>query len=283
VGPVAAGGTFPDGGESPTADAGAAGVSESTGGGEPTAGGAGGDAAAGGFATTGGVAAGGAPAGGTAGAAAGGTIGGAAAGGTTGGSGSPTGGRPGTPNGCGELLLDGAFAAASDAWTADSTYPNLALNVHSIVASRGEPALVAEGVEPYSDEHLAWLGGVPASNRNHVVSVSQTLTLPENLEELSFAGAVRIATYEVDNSESYDQVYVELRTLDDELGWQFASFDNRHAGGGWFEIDSIDPHPDDLDALSGRTLVFTAYSRTDLDGITHFWFDSLSLFALCGD
>ena len=279
--PVA--GTASDGGEASSSEAGAAGTSDASGGratptGGATNGGRGGVSNTGGSvnggATTGGAATGGTTTGGSA-------TGGSAAGGTATG-GTSTGGRASGGDGCGELLINGDFASGSDGWAVDTSYPNLELNVHPIIAARGDPALVAEGVAPYSDDYLGWLGGVPDSQRRHEVSLSQTVTLPQNVIELTFTGAVRIVTEEVVNDAEYDTLYIELLTAQESLAWQFAGFSNQHAGGGWFELDSIDPWPEDIeDTLRGRTFTFIAYARTDEEWTTHFWLDSLSLMATC--
>jgi hypothetical protein len=279
LGPVQSAGSSSDGGDSSSVDGGAAGDANggrvavtggkanggSSAGGNGNSGGASGGSANGG-AATGGTASGGTASGGTA-------TGGTATGGT---------GTGGTATGaCGELLLNGDFASADSGWTVDSSYLNFERDVHPIIAAGDDLLLLLEGVEPYSDDHLAWVGGVPNDDRGYSVSFSQTIVIPEDVTELAFTGFIRIQTSEPENDDVYDRVFLELLDLEEEFVWQFTAQSNLQAGDAWVEIDPTDPDTSNLSFLRGRTLIFTGYSLTDDAGPTHFFFDSLSLIATC--
>ncbi len=264
----------PEAGEANLGDAGEGGATGNGGTASGGAGDAGGTASGGvsggsvnGGSTSGGAALGGSASGGNA-------SGGSATGGTA------TGGKASDP--CGELLVNPSFADGSEGWTAYSTYPSFADNLHPIIAAGSEPALVARGVLPQSDDHLVWLGGVPDSIRTHVVEVSQIVTLSPKLEELQFSALARIETDELEDG-MFDNLYVELRTVDDDdlLVWQFIARDNRDATNGWVELDPSLPDYEDIERMRGQTVIFKAYARTDQDNLTHFWLDSLSLKGLC--
>jgi hypothetical protein len=206
--------------------------------------------------------------------------GGAATGGTATG-GTATGGT--ATGGCGELLVNGDFASADSGWTVDSNYPNFERDVHPIITAGDESLLLLEGVEPYSDDYLAWVGGVPNDDREYVVSFSQTVIVPQNVTDLAFTGFIRIQTGEPDNNQMYDKVFIELLDLEEDRVWQFTGQSNQQAGDTWVEIDPIDPHFSDLSFIRGRTLIFRGFSVTDDQGPTHFFFDSLSLIATCDE
>jgi hypothetical protein len=268
LGPVQSAGSSSEGGDSSSVGGGSAGTADATGGRDPATGGRtnGGSSAGGngnGGAESGGSATGGA------------TTGGAATGGTA------TGGT--ATGACGELLFNGDFASGDSGWTVDSNYPNLERDVHPIIAARDESALVLESVEPYSDDYLAWVGGVPDDDRGYTVSFSQTVVIPEGVTELAFTGMIRIQTDEPDSDEMYDRVFIELLDLEEQRVWQFTRPSNQQAGDAWVEIDPIDPHFSDLSFIRGRTLIFRGYSLTDTTGPTHFFFDSLSLTATCDE
>lgn len=257
----------PDAGDTSVGDAGDAGAIGSGGsaiGGAPSTGGV---TDTGGSASGGVVTAGGSGSGGTA-------NGGSATGG------SATGGVGSDP--CGQLLVNPAFASGSDGWTETSTYPDFVNNLHPIIASGADPELAAESVSPQSDDYLLWLGGVPDSNRTHLVMAAQVVTLSPKLEELQFSVHARIDTAELEN-EMYDNVYIELRAMDadESLVWQFINRDNRDATNGWVELEPSLPEHSDIERIRGQTVTFMAYSRTDQDNPTHFWLDSMSLRALC--
>lgn len=211
------------------------------------------------------------------GAGAGGGTGGAGTGGASGGGGGGAG--IGNPSGCGELLVNGGFEDGRLGWDVMTSYPNLELNVHAAIVERDDAALVAAGVAPYAGDFLGWAGGVPDSNRNHSLFVMQPIVLSEDVTELTFSGYFRIESDEPTDT-FYDALYVEVLDLEYDRVWQFGAFSNEHAGP-WFAIDPIDPYPDDLEPMRGRQFYLGIYSRTDSDTVTHFFFDSLSLVALC--
>ena len=201
--------------------------------------------------------------------------GGTATGGTATG-GTATGGTAtgGTATGaCGELLLNGDFASADSGWTVDSDYSDFERDVHPIIPARDESLLLLEGVEPYSDDYLAWVGGVPNDDRGYTVSFSQTVVVPEDVTELAFTGFIRIQTDETDSESMYDRVFIELLDLEEEFVWQFTAQSNQQAADAWVEIDPTDPDPSDFSFIRGRTLIFRGYSLTDDAGPTHFFFD----------
>ncbi len=260
----------------------------------PAAGGTSGSGASGGVAGGGAVAgsseaggsAGSIESGGTAGSAAGSS--GAANGGGGGTGGAGTGGASGAggggagignPSGCGELLVNGGFEDGRLGWEVMTSYPNLELNVHAAIVERDDAALAAAGVAPYAGDFLGWAGGVPDSNRNHSLFVMQPIVLSEDVAELTFSGYFRIESDEPTDT-FYDALYVEVLDLEYERVWQFGAFSNEHAGP-WFAIDPIDPYPDDLEPMRGGQFYLGIYSRTDSDTVTHFFFDSLSLVAVC--
>ena len=275
-GPVQSAGSSSDGGDASSVDGGAAG--DATGGRDPLTGGrANGGSSAGGNGNSGG--------------ASGGSVNGGAATGGTASGGTATGGTAiggtatvGTATGaCGELLLNGDFASADSGWTLHSDYQNFERDVHRIIAAGDDSLLLLEGVEPHSDDHLAWVGGVPNDNRGYEVSFSQTVIIPEGVTELAFTGMIRIQTDEPDSDEMYDRVFIQLLDLEEQRVWQFTGQSNQQAGDAWVEIDPIDPHFSDLSFIRGRTLIFRGFSLTDDQFPTHFFFDSLSLIATCDE
>jgi hypothetical protein len=241
-------------------------------------GGVGGSSGAGGSAGT-------SETGGTSGASAGsgGTTGGGGAGGAgtsgTGGGGAGGGAGIGNPSGCGELLTNGGFEQDRLGWDVMTSYGNLELNVHEAIVDRDDDALAAVGVTPYAGDFLAWAGGIPDSNRNHSLFVTQPIVISENVTELIFSGHFSIESDEP-LDEFYDALYVEVLDLDYQRVWQFGAFSNQHAGP-WFTIDPIEPDSGSLDLMRGRQLHMGIYSRTDSNTVTHFFFDELSLVAVC--
>lgn len=273
----AAGGSF--GGEGGAGDVSGAGAT----GGSAGAAASGGGAGMGGTPSSGGVAGTDVTAGtsgmsaGSSGAMNGGVGGGA---GTAGSAGAGGGAGIGNPSGCGELLANGNFEAGRLGWEVMSSYPNLELNVHPAIAEREGSELVAVGVTPHSGDFLGWVGGVPDSNREYNVFVTQRIVVSDNVTDLLFTGFLSIQSEEP-LATSYDDLYVEILDAEYDRVWQFGAFSNQHQGPDWFAVDSIDPYPDDLDLLRGRELRFGVYSRTDPEVPTHFFFDSLSLVAIC--
>jgi hypothetical protein len=221
-------------------------------------------ASAGSSGTTGGGGAGGAGTSGT-----GGTAGGGAGGGA----------GIGNPSGCGELLTNGGFEQDRLGWDVMTSYANLELNVHEAIVDRDDDALAAIGVTPYAGDFLAWAGGIPDSNRNHSLFVTQPIVISENVTELIFSGQFSIESDEPID-EFYDALYVEVLDLDYQRVWQFGAFSNQHAGP-WFAIDPIEPDSGALDLMRGGQLHMGIYSRTDSNTVTHFFFDELSLVAVC--
>jgi hypothetical protein len=254
-----------------------AGAGASGGAGDGGAGGSGGAGGGAGTSETGGTSGASAGASGTTGG--GGASGGAGGAGATAGGGAGGGAGIGNPSGCGELLTNGGFEQERLGWDVMTSYANLELNVHEAIVDRDDDALAAIGVTPYAGDFLAWAGGIPDSNRNHSLFVTQPIVISENVTELIFGGHFSIESDEP-LDEFYDALYVEVLDLDYQRVWQFGAFSNQHAGP-WFTIDPIEPDSGALDLMRGRQLHMGIYSRTDSNTVTHFFFDELSLVAVC--
>jgi len=212
------------------------------------------------------------PSGGTSGA----TAGGAGQGGSSGTAGS--GGFSGEAT-CGELLVNGDFdQGPTPEWQEYVSYSD---TLRLVVPNDDEP-LVREGVQAWSGNYLAWLGGIPDSDRGHRSRLHQLVRIPANTSRLVFSGRRWIKTVEEPDAD-YDHLYAQMVRVDTGPSDsfvidQFVEWTNRDSNADWMEF-SIDTT--ELDDLRNQTLTLEVYSATDPEYKTSFFLDSLSLYAEC--
>jgi hypothetical protein len=270
------------GGINATGGLGATGGTDEPGaGGSDATGGTGGDSGASGMPGTGGATGGtggsASMTGGTGGADAGaGGTAGKGGSGATGGSGA-MGGTGGAPpiGGCNnQLLVNADFEGGkSSGWTSYSEWPGI-----DLIVPKTDPALAAEGVQPYAGNFLAWLGGIPDNDWDHYVTmISQYVTIPAEASSLTLSGRYLVQSID-DPGDAYDVSYLEF-DVNDAVVWQALPLTNQTTTNGWVSFTKT---TNDLSALGGATTLFYAYARTDLSGKTSFFLDALSLVAGCG-
>jgi hypothetical protein len=279
MGPAGEGGDDASGGTTSSgATGGTSGGSEATGGSSTGTG-----AAAGTNGTSG---AGGSPAGGS-GNPAGGS--GGLAGSATGSGGSGPGGGGGTPNTAGtssggsagqvggcdnQLLVNANFDAGPTAsWRQEADLTGIEL-----IVRRNDADLMAAGVAPHSGDYLAWLGGIEDNQFDHHTTIlRQDVTIPAEANTLTLSGRYWIIT-EDSPTVAYDEAYLEFED-DEGTIWQALPLTNTLHTTGWTAFEEYTNY---VDRLAGRTVTFVAYSRTDPEGKTSFFLDSLRLEASCG-
>jgi hypothetical protein len=174
-----------------------------------------------------------------------------------------------------QLLVNADFEQGPGvAWSETSTWAGI-----QIVTPRNDVKLKAEGVSPFAGDYLAWLGGIPDNQYDHhVTMLTQKVDVPAGAAQLTLSGRYWVKTVE-DQSDDFDEAYLEFDGVDESVVWQALPLTNRNAGTAWtaFEKSTFD-----LESIRGRTITFVAYARTDPAGKTSFFLDSLRLVAICG-
>jgi len=211
-------------------------------------------------ATSGGAASGAAS--GVAGAAAGGAGPGAAAG--AGGSSPGAAGTGAITSTCSvaQLLVNGGFEAGAEPWVQFTS------GTDQLVYDSTQAEY--EGVIPHGGQRLGWLGGVP----NETNRLSQTVTLPADVLELSFSGALRIQIFEA--HALIDFLRITLVTPDRRV--PLYEFDNGDATDDWIELGA----PIDVAAYAGRAVTLEFESEIGTGPGTNFYLDDLALIPDCG-
>lgn len=191
--------------------------------------------------------------------------------------GNASGGAPqGGSDQCGELLINGAFDAGVTGWSEYSSWPGL-----EPIARKGDAGLAAQGVAPYSGDYLAWLGGIPDVDFGHheYVRLSQQVQIPASTAALRMSGVVWVK-HSVPANDYGSIALFELGA--DNPSLYFELFDDETPPmTGWTSF-TITSSGSDIAGLLGKTLTFELDSDTDAEVETHFFFDSLSLTAICG-
>ncbi len=186
-----------------------------------------------------------------------------------------TGGAPEVVGGCDHQLLANADfeRGPTPEWTQTSDWPGI-----DIIVAGTDATLAVEGVTPYAGNYLAWLGGIPDNPwDHHLVVLEQTVAIPANAATLTLTGRYWVTSLD-DPSAEYDEAYLEF-SLDDEVVWQAERFTNQSVTSAWASFSSTTTEPE---LMAGKAVTFVAYSRTDLEGVTSFFLDSLRLEASCG-
>jgi hypothetical protein len=173
-----------------------------------------------------------------------------------------------------ELLVNPGFESGKNVgWEETSDWPGI-----DLVVNEDDAALAEEGVSPHAGSFLAWLGGIPDNEWDHNVTlIQQYVVISATASSLTLSGRHLVKSVD-DPSAEYDEAYLEF-DLDDSVVWQSLRLTNLSASSGWVSFSKT---TNDLERLTGKTLLFYAYARTDPTGRTSFFLDSLSLVAGCG-
>jgi len=200
---------------------------------------------------------------------------GGAGSGNAGSSGSAGSGGAEVIGGCDNQLLRNANfdAGPTPIWREESD-----INGLEIIVRSDDAKLVAEGATPHSGNYLAWLGGIEDNEWDRAdVILRQDVTIPAEASALTLTGQYWVKTAD-SQTDPYDVSYMEFED-DSGVIWQAQHLDNTDYSSGWVAFEST---TSDMVGLAGQTVTFVAYSRTDLEGKTSFFLDSLRLQAECG-
>lgn len=169
----------------------------------------------------------------------------------------------GAVSSCGvaELLGNGGFEAGSAPWVSFST-GQVELIYDATLAEY-------DGVTPHGGSRLGWLGGVP----NETNRLSQTLTLPPDVRQLSFIGSIEIQVFE--QHTLIDFLRVTLVVPGARL--PLLELDNGDAGQDWVDMaSSLDVAP-----YAGEDVTLELESQIGDGPGTNFFLDDPSLVPEC--
>jgi hypothetical protein len=127
-----------------------------------------------------------------------------------------------------------------------------------------------DGVIPHGGQYLGWLGGVPSETNR----LSQTVTLPADVLELSFSGVLRIQIFE--QHALIDFLRITLVTPGQRV--PLYEFDNGDATDDWIDLAV----PIDVAAYAGQAVTLEFESEIGMGPGTNFFLDDLALVPDCG-